>query len=327
MAIYSGLSAQIGFAEEDTYGTYQAPDRFYEFLSEEVSVEIERVESEALRAGTRTLRSDRWTPGKINVEGDVELELMTKGCGLMLKHMLGGYSTSQPDTSAAPGVYLHTFYPDEVPTGLTCQVGRTSVDGVTRPFTYLGCNVSEWEIEASVDDPIALTVSLLGRQESTDESLVTASYPANNQIYTFIHGSLTLDGQPIDVKEFSLSGENGLDDDRYFLGSQLRKKPVQAELLNFEGEITTEFNDLEQYKKFVQGEEGTLQLVFDSGTAIEGDYNYQITITCNVRFDGETPTVDGAEVLEQSIGFKCIDSGSGPSSAVKFELQTGEETP
>lgn len=327
MALYSGLSAQIGFAEEVTYGTYQAPDRFYEFLSEEVSVEIERVESEALRAGTRTLRSDRWTPGKINVEGDVELELMTKGAGLLLKHMLGGVATDQPDDVNAPLVYRHTFTPDEVPTGLTCQVGRTSVDGVTRPFTYLGCNISEWELECSVDDPVSLSVSLLGREETTAESLETAVYPADNQIFTFIHGSLTIDGSPLDVKEFNLSGENGLDDDRYFLGSQLRKKPVQAELLNFEGEVTTEFEDLDLYNKFVQGQEAALVLTFDSGVLIEDTFNYQIVITCNVRFDGETPTVDGPEVIEQSVAFKCIDSGTGPASAITVELYTSEATP
>lgn len=327
MAIYSGLSAQIGFAEEVTYGTYVAPTRFYEFLSEEVSVEIERVESEALRAGTRTLRSDRWTEGKINVEGDVELELMTKGAGLLLKHMLGGVATTQPDVVNSPLVYLHTFTPDEVPTGLTCQVGRTSVDGVTRAFSYVGCVISEWEMECGVDDPVSLTVSLLGRNEDTSQPLVTASYPADNQIFTFIHGSLEIDGTPLDVKEFSLSGENGLDDDRYFLGSQLRKKPVQAELLNFEGEVTTEFNNLDLYNKFVQGQEAALVLTLDSGVIIEDALTYKLVITMNVRFDGETPTVDGPEVLEQNVSFKCIDSGTGPGSAIKFELYTSEATP
>ncbi|MEB3367418.1 phage tail tube protein [Saccharopolyspora mangrovi] len=327
MAIYSGLSAQIGFAEEVTYGTYVAPTRFYEFLSEDVSKEIERVESEALRAGTRTLRSDRWTPGKINVEGDVELELMTKGAGLMLKHMMGGVATTQPDAVNSPTVYKHTFTPDEVPTGLTCQVGRTSIDGVTRPFSYVGCVISEWEMEAAVDDPVSLTVSLLGRDEDTAQTLATASYPANNKLYTFIHGSLTIDGTPLDVKEFSLSGENGLDDDRYFLGSQLRKKPVQAELLNFEGEVSTEFNNLTLYNKFLQGQEAALVLTFDSGVVIEDALTYKFVITANVRFDGETPTVNGPEVLEQSIAFKCIDSGTGPGSAIKFELFTDEATP
>ncbi|MDA3624251.1 phage tail tube protein [Saccharopolyspora sp. WRP15-2] len=327
MALYSGLSAQLGFAEETTYGTYTAPTRFYEFLSEELKMEIERVESEALRAGTRTLRSDRWTPGKKNVEGDVELELMTKGAGLMLKHMLGGVTTTQPDVANSPTVYKHTFIPDEVPTGLTCQVGRTSIDGVTRPFSYVGCNISEWELEAGVGDPVKLTVSLLGRDEATSQPLVTATYPANNHIYTFIHGSLTIDGTPLDVKEFSLSGENGLDDDRYFLGSQLRKKPVQAELLNFEGEVATEFNNLDLYNKFIQGQEAALVLTFDSGVVIEDALTYKLVVTCNVRFDGETPTVQGPEVLEQNIAYKCIDSGSGPGSAVKFELFTSEATP
>lgn len=334
MAIPSGLSAQLGIAEEGeaNYGTYTEPTRYFEFVSEELTMEIERVESEALRAGTRTLRSDRWSPGKKNVEGDVELELMQKGQGILWKHMLGGVVTSQPDETDAPNVYLHTFTPDHITNSLTVQVGRTAVSGTTHPFSYLGCTVTEWEIEAAVEDPVNLTLSLLGRDETTSETLGTPSYPTGNRLYTFIHGSLTLDGDAFDVKEFSLSGENGLDDDRYFLGSQLRKKPVQAEILNFEGEITTEFNDLDTYNKFIQGQEAALVLTFDTGNQIDPEATdptptFKTTITMNVRFDGETPTVDGAEVLEQSIAFKAIDSGTGPASCITVTVQTDEETP
>ncbi|WP_017974368.1 phage tail tube protein [Actinopolyspora halophila] len=327
MATGSGISAQLGIAEEVTYGQFQAPDRFYEFVSEELSQEIERVESESLRSGTFMLSSSRWSDGKKNVEGDIELELTRKNQGLLFKHMLGQVATAQPDDVGAPSVYTHTFTPGDFPTGLTVQVGRTAVNGTTHAFSYLGCRVSEWELSAAVEDPVSLTLSLFGRDETTAESLVPVVYPAANRIYTFVHGSLTVDGTPVDVKEFSLSGENGLDDERYFLGSQLRKAPIQAELRTYEGEITTEFNDLTLYNKFVQGQEAALELTFDSGVNIESSYNFQIKITCNVRFDGETPTVDGTEIIEQSLAFTCIDDGSGPGSAVTVELTTDETTP
>lgn len=326
MAIPSGISAQLGVAEESTYGTYVAPTRFYEFVSEELSMEIEKIESESLRSGTYMLSTSRWAPGKINVEGDIEMELTYKAMGLWFKHMLGQVNTAQPDAVNAPSVYTHTFIPGDFPTGLTVQVGRTSVDGTTHAFSYLGCRVSEWEMEAAVEDPVKMTVSLFGREEVTTEALETVTYPVGNRIYTFVQGTLTVDGTPVDVKEFSLSGENGLDDERYFLGSQLRKAPIQAELRTYEGELTTEFNDLVLYNKFINGTEGTLELTFD-GPNIEDTFGYQVKITCNVRFDGETPTIGGTEVIEQNIAFTCIDDGTGPGSAITIEYTTDEATP
>ena len=330
MAIPSGISAQLGVAEESTYGTYVAPTRFYEFVSEELTMEIERVESESLRAGTFMLSTSRWAPGKKNVEGDLEFELTWKGMGLWFKHMLGQAQTSQPDAVDSADVYLHTFTPGDFPTGLTVQVGRTAITGTTHPFSYVGCRVAEWEMEGAVEDPVSLTISLMGRDETTDEPLASVSYPTNNRIYTFVDGSLTIDGSPVCVKEFTLSGENGLDDERYCLGSQLRNAPVQSEMRTYEGEIVTEFTDLTQYQKFIDGVEAELVLTLE-GPVIpgdnDGDYKFQIQITCNIRYDGETPTVEGTEVIEQTLAFTCIDDGSGPGSAITITVQTDEPNP
>lgn len=128
MAIPSGLSAQLGVAEETVYGTPVTVTRFYEFTEETLDCQIDRIESAGLRSGVRVQRSDRWVPGKKAVAGDVTMELGDRSFGLWLKHMMGGVVSEQPDAGTAPTVWLHTFTPGDLPVGLTCQVGRTGMD-------------------------------------------------------------------------------------------------------------------------------------------------------------------------------------------------------
>jgi len=322
--IPSGLSAQLGIAEESTYGTPVTVTRFYEYLSEGLALEIERIESQALRSGTRIQRSDRWSSGQKSVGGDVEMELANKSFGLLFKHMLGAVTSAQPDAGGNPTVWEHTFSPGDLPTSLTVQVGRTDVGGTTRPFTYHGCRVASWKIEAAVGEIAKVSATLLGEDEDTVTALAPASYPSATALMTFVNGSLSLAGGAHDVKAFSLEADNGLADDRYFLGSQLRKQPLEADMREYTGELGTEFQDLTAYNRFVTGTEAALVLLFE-GATISGAFKFATQITANVRFDGETPTVGGAEIIEQPLQFKCLGNTSGTALTILY--RTTDTTP
>jgi hypothetical protein len=324
MAIPSGLSAQFGMVDEVTYGTPVVVTRFYEFTSESLSMEIERIESSGLRSGTKVQRSDRWVAGQRNVGGDVELELATKSFGLWLKHMLGGVVTAQPSAGPDPTVYDHTFTPGDLPVALTMQVGRTDVGGTTRAFTYHGCRINEWEIAASVGELATLKATIIGEDEDTATALATASYPSNLSLFSFVSGALTVAGSAFDVKEFSLSGNNGLADDRYFFGSALRKQPLEANMREYTGELAAEFVDLSAYNRFINGTEAALVLLF-RGPVISNTYFNDLQITANVRFDGETPSIDGTDVVQQALQYKCV--GNTPATALTILYRTTDTTP
>ncbi|MFN2384137.1 MAG: phage tail tube protein [Gemmatimonadota bacterium] len=324
MAIPSGLSAQLGIVDESTYGTPVTVTRFYEFISESLKCEIERIESAALRSGTRVQRSDRWAAGKKNVGGDIEMELANKSFGLWWKHIMGGVATSQPDAGGNPTVYLYTFTPGDLPVGLTAQVGRTDIGGTTRAFTYHGCRVAEWALDAAVGEIAKLTMTILGEDEDTATALATASYPSTLALMTFVQGTLSLAGSAYDVSSIKIGGNNGLSDDRYFLGSQLRKSPLEAGMRTYTGEIASEFTDLTAYNRFVNGTEAALLLLFQ-GATISTTYKYECKLTCNVRFDGETPRVEGADIIKQPLAFKCL--GNTSASAIQIDYQTTDTTP
>jgi len=56
-------------------------------------------------------------------------------------------------------------------------------------------------------------------------------------------------------------------------------------------------------------------LDFTSGTD-------RVTITTNVRFDGESPQVGGREILTQSVPFKCV--GTTDAAAITAVLVNGD---
>ncbi len=323
MAIPTSLSAQLMTSEEVTYGTPVTPDRGYEFRSESLKLDIERIESQGLRSGARVLRSDRWAAGKKTVSGDVVLELMNKSFGRWFKHAFGGVASAQPDAVGNPTVYQHTFTPGDLPAGQTIQVGRTDVGGTTRPFTYHGCKVGGWKLECAVDEIATFTASIVGEDEDNATSLATVSYPASLSLMTFTQGTLSIGGSAVDVKSASVEGANGLAEDRYFLGSSLRKNPLEANLREYTGQLESEFTDLTAYNRFLNGTEAELILLFQ-GATITGSYKYETKVTANVRFDGETPSIGGPEIVMQSLPFKVVDNGT---TSIKVEYQTTDTTP
>lgn len=324
MALPTGLAAQLGIAEETTYGTPVTVTRFYEFVDESLKLEIARLESAGLRAGNRVQRSDRWAAGSKTVAGDINMEIGTRSFALWLKHMLGAIAITTP----AGGTLSrdHTATPSaigsQLPTGLTVQVGKPDNAGTVRAFTYHGCMIPSWSIRGEVDQLAKLRVSIAGEDEETAIALAAASYPTGLKLLTFVHGSLTIAAGSVEVRSAELNGDNGLKIDRRKLGSQLIKRPTESAMAVFNGTLDAYWDDLTLYNRFINGTEAALVLAFTHQTAIEGALFPMLQITANVRFDGETPQVDGPDELEQPLAYKCVSADGTPGSALTIVYRT-----
>src|SRR5205085_1876963 len=124
------MEHQIGFGEESTYGTPVTPTRFFEYDSESIEESEGRTEGDPLRGGTSFIRHDRFTPYFEGASGSVEMAVLTKGFGVLLKHMLGGIATSGP---AETTVYTHTATEGDL-------LGKSLTMQVNRPFHPSGTN-------------------------------------------------------------------------------------------------------------------------------------------------------------------------------------------
>lgn len=311
MAIGSGLGAQIGVAEESTYGTPVTVTRFLEFNNESVKTELAQVTSMGLGRG-RFQRAGRQKTVIKGASGSIEFDLMTKGFGMVLKHCLGGYA----NTSIAGSERKALITPDAnglAGLSLTTQIGRPSVDGTVRPFTFEGCKVTSWELKNAVDDKLVLIVNLDAETVGTGTSLATATYASGAEIFAFSECAATLNGASIALREFSIKGENGLGTDRRRLGNT-KGQPLAAAFATISGSLDFEFEDLARYGKLVAGTEvSNLILTFTTPTVISGGGPalFKITIPLLV-FSGESPNASGPEIIREPMTFIAIDDGTNP---------------
>jgi hypothetical protein len=311
----AGIDAQIGMVAEVTYGTYVAPTRFYEFISESLKYNIQRIQSEGIRAGRRT--QHRWKAGTRSVTGDINFELVPQDLGLILSHVLGTPVTTGSDP------YTHTF------TGLgaidnksmTVQVGRPDEAGTVQPFSYLGCKFTEAVITANTGEFAKMKLSVYGREEVTSQTLVAATYDAEHEPFVFTEGTLSVAGSVVEVKscEYTINTNLAVDRHRIGAGGGKPKKALVNGLADIKGTFTADFENLTNYNRYVNGTEASLVLAFNAGS------DKQLTITSNVRFDGDTPAVGGMELLELTQPF--VATGTTDAAVITTVLVNSDAAP
>jgi hypothetical protein len=311
----AGFKSQLGFKEESTYGTRVVPDRFLEFVSEGIKLTRQRIDSRGIRAGRRTLH--RWNAGIQEAAGPFEIELAAQGTGLLLKHLFGAVST------AGTNPYTHTFTPGILNgKSLTVQFNKPDIS-TDRPFDYTGVKCTSWELGLKVGELAMLTVETYGTHEQTDQSLASVSYPGTYTPFVFTHGSLTIAAAEYEIEAITLTGDNALKTGRHFMRAsnpERPKEPLENGQRDYGGTIDSEFRDLTAYNRFVNGTEAALVLTLNAGASA------QLTITTNVRFDGETPGVADMGLLDQPLPFKCLHA-TADASAITAALVNADATP
>ena len=88
----SAFDSMVGYAVESPSGTYTAPTRTIEHVSSSLKLEIDRIQSQGIKAGRR--HQGRWFPGAQRVKGNLVHELAAQNMGLILKQLMGASATS-----------------------------------------------------------------------------------------------------------------------------------------------------------------------------------------------------------------------------------------
>lgn len=312
MASPAALAAQLGWKSESTYGTAVVVDKFHAgFLSESIQQQIARIESQGKRAGRRT--NHAWVPGAKTVGGQVSLELWDEPASTLLRHMFGTIATS------GAGPYTHTASPGDLSSqSLTFEVGRPDGGGTVRSFVYAGCKIPTWTLSSDVGSIPTLQLDVSAQSEATGGSLASASYPTAAP-FVFTQASIDIAGTEVTtVNSASLTANSNLATARHRLNSANINEQLEDGTRVYNGTIDAEFEDLTAYNRFVSGTEAALVFAFDNGTD-------SLTITMNVRFDGETPTVPDSGRLMQPLPYACT-SGTSDSAAIEAILVNGEAT-
>ena len=335
------LDASVGHKKETTFGTYAAPDKFVEHLSQEFAWEPEFSEGTAFRYGRRVRSANRRVKVKEQVTGAVELEATTKGLGAFFEAALG----TGTSTVASGAAYQQLFTPtttDPLPS-YTFQTGVSLVGGgAAQPVSYLGMVCSGFELSAQNGAVPTLKFNYVGKGIDTAQTFATPSYPTSYELLDFVGSSIRIGGSvtpptttalasggtaAANVTDIEMTFENGLDEGGFFLGGSGKRgrKPVVGER-SLTGTMTVEYDTNTLRDAFLNQTDLALVLKFAHPTAITGAYYPALEITIPViRLDGEVPKPTAGGVTTQSIGFTMLD-GQVATHPIYVAIVTAETT-
>lgn len=325
----TGLSAQFGFATEGSgsFGSRVVPTRFLEIRDENIQLQVDRIESEGLKANR--LVTEHWIANKKGAAGPVNFEVGNKGFGLLLKHILGSVATTTP--TGGTNTRDHTCNLGSMD-GLTetVQIVRPDVGNVQRPFDYVGAKIVEATLSNDVDGILMLGVTYDAQDELTNQAVATASYAANLVPHTYVGGTITVNSVATDVHNASVNINNGLKTDRYYIrANTLKKEQIEATQVagrEITGSIEADFESLTLYNLYTAGTEFAVDMLW-RGPVIEGGLFYEVEVLLpRCRAEGETPNVSGPDVLNQPLAFKALQPTSG-ASAITIRYRTDDTTP
>lgn len=344
----SQLDYSVGIGKESTYGVGVAPARFLE-SDASMKHDIQKEQSKKFRPGKRVQRLNRSVLKHMEVSGDQTLEPTSKGFGFILEAALGVVAnTLITDTSPAVYQQVHTLRKSDPIQSYTIQeVLPTLGGGAGQPHTFTGCVVDSIELSAKEGGIVEAKVSWLGRDMTTETVAAAASYPVNDELFAFVHGSLgysgtltaptatalaALSGDPsANVNDFSVAIKQNLDTGGYnFGGRGLRSRPNVLGAAGISGKLTAEYTGNELRDAYLNQTPIPLVLTFASDLVLSATPTatvavLQIVIPC-VLLKGEVPTADGSDPITQSIDWEAYDNGSA-AEPIWIVYRTLDTTP
>lgn len=322
------LDASIGFKKETVFGTAVTVDRFLEFTDESLDFDRAYYQGSGLRPGARSPRSGRRTLSRDGGAGDIGLEVPTRGTGALLELLLGVGAS----TLVSGSVYQQLFTPianDFLPTA-TIQKGVPRLGAnVVDAYTLRGAVCSSFEFSAAAEDVLKLKTTWKSKDVDTAIAYATPSYPAALDLFSFVGASLSLGGvvtlptatalatggtAASNVRDFSVTVENGLDSNGYNLGGGGKlTRPPAVGVLGIKGKITAEY-DAQTLRDAVRDQTSmALVATFVGPTQISaGQFPTLQIVLPDIRLEGELPKSNAGDVIVQSIDFTAFDNLVAP---------------
>lgn len=295
------MAGQVGWKTESTWGTAVTVDTFVPVTSASLDIDEGYLRPAGIRAGRRTRNPGR--VGARKVSGSVELELPNVSVAALMKHMFGAVST----TGAGP--YTHTYTPGaHVGKSLTQQVGVTDAGGTTRPFTASGVKLGGWSLSCAVGDFAKLSYDWTAKDVVTATALATATYASGLTPFTFVEGSISVNGSTVgSARSVTLSASKGLRDERHVLGSRYIKEQLEEDHFEFTSEIEADFEDLTLFALAPAATQVASVLTFNNGTDT-------LTITCSGQVIGDPPSLTSVGLESQTIRLEHSHATSDASA-------------
>ena len=312
----------VGLVAESTWGTPVTVTRWYEFLSESLDYDKQVKQGMGLRVGSRVARSGRRVVVTTQPKGDIELELCSKGMGLLFQVATG--TAAHTLVSGSTYQQLYTLSTASVAPSVTIQKGVVEVGGTVDPYTYAGMSCTGFEINCPKGDIAKAKFSFAGKSLATATGYASPSYPASPvNLFHFAQGAITVGGAVVaptttvmasggtavaNVRDFSLKVDNGLAIDRFNLGGAgLAAQPTYG-LRTITGNMTIEYDSTTIRDAYLADTALAATLTFTtSGALSTGFEQFQIVLP-EIRLDGDIPNANGNDLITLNVPFTVLDN-------------------
>lgn len=281
----------VGLGVESVYGTAVARTRWFEFLDESFNFVKNVKQGVGLRVGSRVARSGRRVVASAEGSGDLTIEAVTKGLGLLWQLGLG----SGTSTLVSAGLYQQVFTLGDAMPSATIQKGIPRADGTVDAYTFTGCMVESLTIDCPNADNVKVKTSWNAKDMTTATAYTAPSYATGPSVFTFAHGAvysgaltaptataLGSAATPVaSIRSGSITIKHNLKTDRYNCGGGGRKEKPFAGVREISGSMVAEYADTAFRDAIVNDTSMTLVKTFTAGADV-----LQIVIP-DVRFDGD----------------------------------------
>lgn len=281
----------VGLGVESVYGTAVARTRWFEFLDESFNFVKNVKQGVGLRVGSRVARSGSRVVASAEGSGDLTIEAVTKGLGLLWQLGLG----SGTSTLVSAGRYQQVFTLGDAMPSATIQKGIPRADGTVDAYTFTGCMVESLTIDCPNADNVKVKTSWNAKDMTTGAAYTAPSYATGPSVFTFAHGAvysgaltaptataLGSAATPVaSIRSGSITIKHNLKTDRYNCGGGGRKEKPFAGIREISGSLVAEYADVAFRDAIVNDTSMTLVKTFTAGLDV-----LQIVIP-DVRFDGD----------------------------------------
>lgn len=274
----------------------------------------------AVRQGTLARAGmKRYTKSKRMVGGSIQHYMPYQGAELLIRHATGGTPTSAQIGST--GVYTHTFILGEkLPeAGLSVVVARDAVaSGVSDAMRYDSCQIGDLTLTQDLEGRMMLALEFQGREESLINT-PTPTYPTAPEVDWTELTTLTVEGGTVNASlaEFKIS--NPLADDRFKLGSRLRKGLGRGDMRVVTGKLLLEFDSMTEYALFRGMTECAIAAEWTGAIAAGSTaYKFRIDIPRAV-FSGTTPNAGDSGPISFEMPFDAF-LGDSDEDEITIEI-------
>lgn len=310
MAIGSGLGGQVGFINESTYGTGVTVTKFAEVESASITKTKNAVQGGGLAAGRMVQDGSRRVVTSTAAEGEVKMEVTTKGMGLWLNHLFGG--TVTPVQQAATTAYLQTHsLTDNYGKSLTIQTGVPDRTGTVRPYTATGCKITSAEFSCGMNELLTASFNIDAQGVTEATAIATASYttgqkPFHAGLLAVKTGTFGSESVITGVKGISLSIERPQQTDAYYASATpgTKSEPVMNDWVKISGSLEMDFVDKTQVADLFSSDTATSLVIEFVGATIASTYKETIRFKIpKAFFDEGAPKLEGPDVVGLDVSF------------------------